>query len=316
MNKSQRRQLDAIKEILLAAHFPKQFATDQTAICLLALTDRTRRKGKGLLPGKTCLREGARIRNILDFARSELKKPVAENTRESYRKQSLKPLYEAGIIELHQTSINDPNTFYTINDDFALILESSGKPVQSRLTEHWNATHQEKLSTIKARASETDIAIEIGSLSISLSPGTHSRLTKEVCEVFAPAYIPGFEPVYISDTRNKMLYVNSGLTEVLNISLDEHDKLPDVILYRRSMNIVYVIEVVTSVGPVSQSRKQELSNLLMKKSALTFGLVYVTAFPDRRTLRKFIADIAWETKAWIAEEHFGIINFDLIAGTL
>jgi hypothetical protein len=79
VNKSQRRQLDAIKEILLAAYFPEQLATDQTAICLIALTDRRRREG--LLSGKTCLREGARIRNILDFARLDLKKPVAENTR-------------------------------------------------------------------------------------------------------------------------------------------------------------------------------------------------------------------------------------------
>jgi adenine-specific DNA-methyltransferase len=217
---------------------------------------------------------------------------------------------------LHQTSINDPNTFYTINDDFALILEASGKSAQSNLIQRWNASHQEKLPTIRARASQSDIAIEIGSLSISLSSEAHSQLTKEVCEIFAPAYISGFEPIYVSDTRDKLLYVNSALTADLNISLDEHDKLPDVILYRRSMNIVYVIEVVTSVGPVSQSRKQELNNLLMKKGALTFGLVYITAFPDRKTLRRFITDIAWETKVWIAEEHFGIINFDLIARTL
>lgn len=127
MNTAQRKRLDTIQEILRAVHFPERWITDQTAICLCALVNRTPRSG--LLPGKACLRDGARIRNILDFARRDLRKPVAENTRESYRKQSLKPLYEAGIIELHQTSINDPNTFYTINADLAHPRRNPTNPV-------------------------------------------------------------------------------------------------------------------------------------------------------------------------------------------
>jgi hypothetical protein len=107
--------------------------------------------------------------------------------------------------------------------------------------------------------------------------------------------------------------VNRELVPSLNVDVDEHDKLPDVILYRRSMNIVYVVEVVTSVGPVSESRKKEIHNIMTKRGSLTFGVVYITAFPDRKVFRRFVTDIAWETKVWIAAEQFGIIHFDFIA---
>lgn len=314
MNSIQRKRLDAIQEILRTVHFPKRWITNQTAICLYALVDRTLRKG--LLPGKTCLRDGARIRNILDFARHDLRKPVAENTRESYRKQSLKPLYEAGIIELHQTSINDPNTFYTINADFEHILEETRLARRAKLIEEWNATHHPRLTTLKGKQEARDLTIKIGELWLALSPGAHNQLAKDVCEVFAPAYIPGFEPLYVSDTRDKMLYVNRELTSALRLELDKHDRLPDIILYRRSMNIVYVIEVATSVGPVSESRKKEIHSILTKRGPLTFGAVYITAFPDRQSFRRFVVDIAWETKVWIAAEQFGIIHFDLITRAL
>ena len=314
MNARQRKRLDAIKEVLKAVQFPVGFITDQTAICLYALMDV--RPREGLLPDKTCLRDGARIRNILDFKRRELGEPVAENTRESYRKQSLKPLHVAGIIELHQTSINDPNTYYTINPEFAAILLETRSGRRKRLTSSWKATHHDRLMMSRSQPTSGDVTARIGEIVLSLSRGAHSELTRAVCEVFAPAYIPGFEPIYVSDTRSKLLYVNQELESQLDLRLDEHDKLPDLILYRPSMNIVYVVEVVTSVGPISESRKQEIQEILTKRGPLKFGVVYVTAFPDRITFRRFVTDVAWETKVWVAAEQFGIIHFDLIKKTL
>jgi len=82
------------------------------------------------------------------------------------------------------------------------------------------------------------------------------------------------------------------------------------------MNIVYPIEVVTSVGPFSETRKAEVQAILSKKGPIRFGTVCITAFPDRSVLRRFIVDIAWETKVWIAAEHYGIIHFDMIQSTL
>jgi adenine-specific DNA-methyltransferase len=315
MNQPQRAEIDAIKDILAQVEsFPKRRVTDQTAICILALLDTAPRAG--LLPGKRSLKEGARIRNILDFKRNVLREPVAENTRESYRKESIKPLCTAGIAEQHQSSINDPNTFYTLNADFERLLRASSPARRQQLLQEWNESHPARYEALRQRRASQDLTIEHQGQHFQLSPGAHSLLTRQVVDIFAPAYIPGFEAIYIGDTRNKRLFVNEELTGRLNLEIDEHDRLPDLLLYRRSMNIVYPIEVVTSVGPFSESRKEEVQKILSKRGPIRFGVVYLTAFPDRLVLRRFVADIAWETKVWTAAEHYGIIHFDMIQKTL
>jgi adenine-specific DNA-methyltransferase len=320
MNEQQRKQLNTIKGILgHVASFPKNRTTDQTATCLMALLDTEPRDD--LLSGKLSLNDGARIRNILDFKRNVMGDPVAENTRESYRKESLKTLCEAGIAERHQSSINDPNTFYTLNPDFEGILRQQSKNQRQQLLNEWNQSHPTRYQHLQETHAHTsdsrhELAIDYQGQFLELSAGKHSEITKQVVDIFAPAYIPGFEAVYISDTRNKMLFVNHELAEELNLELDEHDRLPDLIFYRRSMNIIYPIEVVTSVGPFSESRKEEVRAILSKRGPIQYGVVCITAFPDRAVLRRFVADIAWETKVWIAAEHYGIIHFDMIQKAL
>jgi hypothetical protein len=40
------------------------------------------------------------------------------------------------------------------------------------------------------------------------------------------------------------------------------------------------------------------------------GLVFVTAFEDRRTMRTFLPQISWETEVWIAEDPDHLIHFN------
>jgi hypothetical protein len=40
------------------------------------------------------------------------------------------------------------------------------------------------------------------------------------------------------------------------------------------------------------------------------GLVYVTAFPNRAVMARYLADIAWETEVWIADAPSHLIHFD------
>ncbi|ODS32949.1 MAG: putative endonuclease [Candidatus Scalindua rubra] len=68
--------IDEIKSILGKLDFPNRYVTDQTAICIKALIDKTERKG--LLAGHKNLSEGARIHDILNFARSVISKQVAK----------------------------------------------------------------------------------------------------------------------------------------------------------------------------------------------------------------------------------------------
>ncbi|MGL5794443.1 MAG: BsuBI/PstI family type II restriction endonuclease, partial [Waterburya sp.] len=37
---------------------------------------------------------------------------------------------------------------------------------------------------------------------------------------------------------------------------------------------------------------------------------YVTAFPDRKTMAKYLADISWETEVWTADAPTHMIHFN------
>src|SRR5713101_6486135 len=112
--------LDEVKVLLHQLGLDRRLITEQSAICVLALANGAERDG--LLPGKKRLRDGARIHDIIEFARRECGKEVAENTRESYRKLSLQPLCEEGLVVRHQLSTNDPKTFYRLHPEMLRLL--------------------------------------------------------------------------------------------------------------------------------------------------------------------------------------------------
>lgn len=135
----------------------------------------------------------------------------------------------------------------------------------------------------------------INETAYTFSPGKHNALQKAILEEFAPGAIC----LYVGDTTNKNLVENQTLLKQLGIALTEHDKLPDVILYCRDVDWIYFVEAVTSVGPMSPKRLQELEAMTQQ---VTSGKIYVTAFPDVTVYKRFVADLAWETEVWIADE--------------
>ncbi len=142
---------------------------------------------------------------------------------------------------------------------------------------------------------------------IKLSPGVHSRLIHDIVVEFGPRFAPGAEVVYLGDTGAKEDFLNKEKLYSLGITVNRKGKLPDVVLYCENKNWLYLIESVTSHGPVDGKRHGELSSLFKGSKA---GLVYVTAFPDRRTMGKFLADISWETEVWTSDAPTHMIHFN------
>jgi hypothetical protein len=83
--------------------------------------------------------------------------------------------------------------------------------------------------------------------------------------------------------------------------------MPDVVLYYPERDWLLLVESVTSHGPVDGKRHGELMTLF--KGAKP-GIVYVTAFPSRAVMARYLADIAWETEVWIADAPTHLIHFD------
>ena len=113
--------------------------------------------------------------------------------------------------------------------------------------------------------------------------------------------------VYVGDTQAKWAYFDSRALSAVGLEIEEHGKMPDVVVHHTEKNWLVLIEAVTSHGPVNPKRRHELKELFSKSTA---GLVFVTAFLDRRAMLKYLNDISWETEVWVADSPTHLIHFN------
>ena len=97
---------------------------------------------------------------------------------------------------------------------------------------------------------EIPIRTSIGE-EIRLSPGRHNRLQAQVVTDFGPKFAPGAMLLYLGDAANKLLHLEEEKLAQLGVPITEHDKLPDVILYDEEREWLFLVEAVTSHGPLT-----------------------------------------------------------------
>ena len=78
-------------------------------------------------------------------------------------------------------------------------------------------------------------------------------------------------------------------------------------------NWLYFIESVTMVGPMDSKRFKEIEEMAEGVKA---GKVYVTAFLDFKTFKKFLEALGWGIEVWIADipNHMIHLNGDKFLG--
>lgn len=155
--------------------------------------------------------------------------------------------------------------------------------------------------------------VKINGEDFTFSSGKHNQLQKAIIEEFAPRFAPHSKCLYVGDTIQKDMVKNVAQLAALGFETTLHDKMPDVVLYREDKNWIYFIESVTSVGPMNPKRILEIE--AMTKNVVA-GKIYVTAFLDFATFKKFCEELAWETEVWIADvpDHMIHLNGDRFLG--
>lgn len=173
--------------------------------------------------------------------------------------------------------------------------------------------HEKLIDIYASKKKMTMMPVRINGADFSFSAGKHNELQKAIIEEFAPRFAPNAECLYVGDTIKKDLVKNVRKLETLGFEITLHDKMPDVVLYREDKNWIYFIESVTSVGPMDPKRILEIED--MTKDVIA-GKIFVTAFLDFKTYKKFSEALAWETEVWIAEmpEHMIHLNGDKFLG--
>lgn len=300
-------KLQQAYSILIQLGMPRQQINERTALCLLCLIDMTPDK-----PWVQATNPLVGITPIMEWSRQYYGKEYAPNTRETFRRQSMHQFIEGGICLYNPDNpsrpVNSPKAVYQIEPNLLMVLRTYGTPQYESLLD---AYRQQRQSLAQMYARERDmmlIPLELpNGQTIQLSAGDHSQLIKDIVLDFGSRYVPGGVLVYAGDTGNKHGYFDVALLASLGVTLDNHGKLPDVVMFNPSKNWLFLIESVTSHGPVDHKRYGELTALFKNCTA---GLVFVSAFPDSKTYTKYSSVIAWETEVWIADAPTHMIHFN------
>lgn len=294
------------RELLAALGLPKAQQSDICVLTVLGMADI-----KPETDWSEATNNWLRIHDIIQFANANYPVSYAENSRETFRKQALHHFRTAAIVEDNGKSTNSPNYRWRLTKEFANILQNIGitdAPLKAFLNNH------ERLVDIYASKKIMEkMPVKINGQNFSFSPGSHNELQKAIIEEFAPRFAPGSECLYVGDTIEKDLVKNVAKLRELGFEITLHDKMPDVVLYREDKDWIYFVESVTSVGPMDPKRLVEIGQMTEN---VTAGMIFVTAFLDFKTFKKFSEKLAWETEVWIADmpDHMIHLNGDKFLG--
>ncbi len=301
------RRLDEAHALLASLNVPKEQQNDRSALVLLALLGMTVRRSWSDASDPML-----GITEMMDVFRDQFGKDYAPNTRETVRRFTVHQFVQMGLLVANPDNprrpVNSPATRYQVAPALRKLVRTFGSPAWRDSLAAFMATAG-ALGMLQAREREMTLeAVKLPSgKKVPLTAGGQNELVKKVVEEFCPRFTPGGIVVYLGDTGLKRRHVEAGYLERLGVEIDEHGKMPDVVVHLRDKGWLVLIDAVTSHGAIGIKRHIVLKALF---GSARSGLVFVTAFLTRRTMTKYLGEIAWETEVWIAEAPSHIIHFN------
>ncbi|MBO4402215.1 MAG: restriction endonuclease [Bacteroidales bacterium] len=299
-------KIEKTRKLLNSLGLPQKQQTDICVLTVLSMAGITR-----TAKWKNATNEWLRIHDIIAFANKNYGVNYAENSRETFRKQALHHFRTAAIVEDNSMATNSPNYRWRLTEEFLEVLRNVN--VTDKPLIKFKQNHESLMAIYASKKEMEKMPVRINGKDFNFSKGRHNQLQKAIIEDFAPRFAPNAECLYVGDTVRKDLVKQETRLKKLGFNITLHDKMPDVVLYRADTGWLYFVEAVTSVGPMDSKRIQEIKEMTKHVKE---GKIFVTAFPDVRTYKRFLADIAWETEIWVAEfpDHMIHMNGDKFFG--
>lgn len=293
--------------VLRELGLPRPQTNERSALTLLALLD--------LPPAKSWAEAAAPMVGItpmMEFMAEHYGKRYAPNSRETVRRQTVHQFVAAGVAVINPDDPSRPTnsgqTVYQVPEELLACLRAYNTGDWERRLAGWRALAPalvERWARIR-EMNMVPVTLPDGE-EVALSPGGQNPLIKAIIEEFCPRFAPGGHVLYIGDTGDKFVVWERDALASMGVDINEKGKMPDVVIHDHERGWLLLIEAVTSHGPVDPKRHEELAALFGDSEA---GLVYVTAFLDRRTLAERLPTISWETEVWIAEDPTHMVHFD------
>lgn len=226
----------------------------------------------------------------------------------------LKPMWEIGAIEKvyfdsttgsflpGHPKAKSGNSAYRLADSFVSILQAPADKWGSML-DSWSAeTEIRKRLTLQA---------ELAKATMEGIDSTHLKLIEDCCKYYAVHFLPGFETVYIDDSDGDRITPEEKETlKAAGIELTLDDSMPDVLLWNRNTDWLWVIEAVCSDGEVDLHKIENLKRLAARCGKA--GVGFTTAYPDWKTAARrqtLVKNLAVGSFLWIREDgakHFEV----------
>lgn len=308
MNAAQQSKVYQAREVLRALGFPPQQSNDRSALCLLCLIDLPPGQPWSEADGTTLWR----TTELMQWLREIYDVDYAPNTRETIRRQTLHQFIQGGLVLYNpdnpERAVNSPANCYQIAPDALKLLQKHGKKGFDGHMASYLAAKPALTAQYAATRGMSQIPVTMADgRDISLTAGGQNVLIKAMIEEFCPRWTPGGRILYVGDAGKQDPVKDTEALGELGVVLDPHGKLPDLIVHLPDREWLVLMEAASSHGPVDAKRRTELRDLFGQSTA---GLVYVSGFPSRAQMRKYLADIAWETEVWCADNPEHLIHFN------
>lgn len=304
---AQQYWVNEAKQVLTQLGFDRGRTNERSAMILLALLR--------LTPGKPWVQAtNPRLgtSEILDWVNANYGTTYAPNTRETFRRQTLHQFVAAGLVQYNfdkpERTVNDRNNNYRVSPEALRLIRQVGElSFESILTDYLlSAPGLAQRYAAEREMTRLPVTLPDGS-ELTLSAGGQNVLLKAMVEDFCSRFTPGGRVLYIGDADVKLGVFEKDELEALGVQLDLHGKFPDLVVHMPDRNWLVLMEAASSHGPVDNKRYEELREIF---GGSTSGLVYVSCFPDRATMRRFLSELAWETEAWAADEPTHMIHLN------
>ena len=279
-------------QLLADLGFDRERTNERSALVLLALLQ--------LGPGddwSNAANPMLGTRAIMDWISEQFDVQYAPNTRETVRRFTLHQFADALLVEQNPDQpdrpVNSPRWCYQVHANALKVIRAFGTPEYATLLfDHLIAVPGLKAQYDAAREMHRiPVNLPNGQPLPALSPGGQNVLIKQMVEDFCGDDTPGGEVLYVGDADAKWAVFEEAALADLGVTVDQHGKMPDLVVYLPAKNWLVLLEAASSHGPVDAKRRRELKRVV---PALDSRMVYVSCFPSQVQMRKYLAEIAWE----------------------
>ena len=298
--------LEILDSVGIPLNTKTERAMEKMAVCFLAVAAVKKDWSKAI--------ENANLksRDIIKIINENFEENISPGSYDDIRRKDLKLLILADIVinsgVNKRSATNDPTRGYALHPDFKNLIVKYKTTDWKASLKKFNGEKPSLAEILSRKRNLEQIPVKLPSgKPLVLSLGEHNVLQKEIIEQFLPRFGSDCSVLYIGDTSNKSLHMETEELMKLNFFELSHDELPDIIAYSEEKNWLYLIEAVHSSGPMSEIRVHQLKKLLKESKV---ELIFVTAFLNRAEFRKWVMDVAWETEVWIADNPDHMIHFN------